>query len=202
MAFRFYSEQQCRMRMRSLLALVGVLLVGACTAPNDVDTPRKVQYTDDEKAARISATNVDAAFRPLSTTLPLPYEGVWQRAEIDTTGNGTLWLHGVCKAPANAHPTAVFPLKVFNLHCEGLQLSSGTIALRGDTGVAEGTTVTFGSFLGTSDVEYTPDGTVIVLELNNVVFDKQMRTINSDIYVLGLVDGRGMAVEGTLSIQY
>lgn len=184
------------------LFLLAVWMLSACTAPNDIDTPRKVHRTD-EAVSRIAVQSIDVKFRPLSATLPLPYTCVWQRAEIDTANNGTLWLHGVCTAPSNSSPSDDFLLRVLTVHFEGLELSSPSIPVRGDVGVAEGTTLTIGSLLNdSSETEIIPDNNINTLELQNVVHNRQTRHVSADIWILLPVDGRAVGIEGTLDIWY
>lgn len=199
MVFHYCFKKRQLLFMLLFLALIGV---PACTAPNDVDTPRKVQRSGDEERVVFTIQNAEVAFRPLSAALPLPYTCIWQRAEVDTTGSGVLYLHGTCTAITGGSPAVQLPLKVLTLHCEKLPLAGSSIPIFGDRGATKGTTITVSSLITSNEMEITPDGGASAMELRSVILSKQTRSIQADIHVTTPVDGRPMEIEGTLAITY
>lgn len=178
-----------------------VCIVAACTAPNDIDTPRKI-HRSDGTVPRIAIQSVQVEFRPLSATLPLPYTCVWQRAEIDTANNSKLWLRGTCTAPANTAPSDGLPLQALTVQFEGLELSASSIPIHGDEGATKGTLLTIGSLIGNNEVDIIPDNNSTLFELQNIAHNRQLRHLSADVWIVVPVDGRALEIRGALDIRY
>lgn len=171
----------------------------SCTAPNDLDTPRKTTY--DPLPSHVKLSTVEISFTPDPMSLPTTYDCVWQQAEIDTTGGLRLWLRGTSTRPA-ASDTASLLIKKIIMAFDGVDIGAGRVSIIGDDGNTTGTSVVCYSLIQDRDISFIPDGSSAEFTVENVQHDKQSRTITADLTLKLSPDGRQFGTDALCTIRY
>lgn len=177
-----------------------VLLVSSCSAPNELDTPRKTMYGS-EAQGKITARSVEISFTGDPTATPTAYTGSWQQAEVDTMGGLRLWLRGEFTRPALSDSTR-FPAKQLTLAFDSVDISTDSVRIIGTEGTAAGTSLVCYSLSAERDKELVPDNGFTKFVMKNIRHDKPNRTITAELNFNVAPDGRELEFSGALILLY